>query len=145
MSNNELLVIVRLARDTIESIGRDVHAIRQLLDTTIWPLGDAVLTCAEDDLHGARQRRRVTPPYVDLQSLRSAVGWTLDQVCDAVNCVDANIGLTRGGLSAIEGGLRGVSAQTLRALEQAYGLNDGAITTTYEPRQRAATRQVVTS
>ncbi|WP_234935351.1 hypothetical protein [Mycolicibacterium austroafricanum] len=37
-------------------------------------------------------------------------------------------------MSAIETGVRGVSAELLRALEQAYELPPGSITTDYSPR-----------
>lgn len=58
-------------------------------------------------------------------------------MCDLVNeHSDEDRTFTKGALSAIETGLRGASAHTLRALEHAYGLQRGAIVTTYEPRRR---------
>lgn len=76
------------------------------------------------------QRASRTPPHVSLKSLRKAAGLTHEQVCRAVgDATDGRVTLTRGALSAIESGLRGASAPMLRALELAYGLDPGDITT----------------
>lgn len=45
---------------------------------------------------------------------------------------------TRGALSAIENGLRGISAELLEALNEAYGFPVGTITTDYIPRTSVA-------
>lgn len=44
---------------------------------------------------------------------------------------------TRGALSAIESGLRGISAELLDALNDVYGFSPGTITTDYVPRAGA--------
>lgn len=79
------------------------------------------------------QRPTRVPPHVALGDLRAASGKTLDQICDAASEVLGRR-LTRGALSAIEGGLRGPSRQVLSALEVAYGLRSGALVTDYRPR-----------
>jgi transcriptional regulator with XRE-family HTH domain len=79
------------------------------------------------------QRKRVTPPHVDLQSLRIAVGITLDELCDRIGETTGTTP-TRGAISAIENGHRGGSADLLAAIAIAYGLPPGAISTTYRPR-----------
>lgn len=43
----------------------------------------------------------------------------------------------RGTLSAIESGQRGASTEMLRAIEQAYALPAGMVTTDYKPRTSA--------
>lgn len=83
------------------------------------------------------QRQRLTPPHVSLGDLRAACGLTLEQVCTRFNEATGDT-LTRGGLSGIERGHRGVSKQTLAGLEIAYGLRPGSVDTTYEPRSRAS-------
>lgn len=81
------------------------------------------------------QRERVTPPHISLGDLRAACGLTLEQVCARFTEATGE-SLTRGGLSGIENGHRGVSQQTVDGLEVAYGLKPGSITTTYRPRER---------
>lgn len=83
----------------------------------------------------ASQRERRTPPHLSLGDLRAVSGKTLDQICEAVSEVTGKP-FTRGALSAIENGHRGASQQVLSALEIAYGLRPGALTTTYVPRNR---------
>jgi transcriptional regulator with XRE-family HTH domain len=83
----------------------------------------------------ASQRERKTPPHISLGDLRAVSGKTLDQICDAVSEVTSKP-FTRGALSAIENGHRGASQQVLTALEVAYGLRPGALTTNYLPRNR---------
>ncbi len=80
-----------------------------------------------------RQRKPKVPPHVSLKTLRLALKLTLDDIADRI---EENRGdrPTRGALSAAESGLRGVSAELLAALEEAYGLEPGMITTTYRPR-----------
>lgn len=96
----------------------------------------------------AQQRERRTPPHVSLQMLRLALkqhdpegGWDLDDVCERI---EANEGdrPARGTLSAIENGVRGVSTELLGALERAYGLPTGSITTAYTPRTTPATSDI---
>lgn len=82
-----------------------------------------------------KERAKVTPPHVSLWDLRAACGLTLDQVCDRM--AEAGHSISRGGLSGIEKGHRGASRQVLAALEDAYGLRAGAITTSFVPRSRA--------
>lgn len=81
----------------------------------------------------AAQRPRVEPPAVRLGDLRAALGLKLDTVLDRI---EEELGTrpTRGALSAIENGHRGASDAMLRALEIAYGLRAGALSTAYEPR-----------
>lgn len=82
-----------------------------------------------------QQRAAKTPPHVSLKALRKAAGLTHEQVCQAVaDATEGRTTLTRGGLSAIESGLRGASFDMLRALELAYGLDPGDIDTDYQPR-----------
>lgn len=79
-----------------------------------------------------------TPPHISLKALRSVSGKRLDDICDLVNEALGfpNPPFTRGALSAIEGGHRGASKRILTALEVAYGLGPGDLTTDYEPRAR---------
>ncbi len=72
---------------------------------------------------------------MSLGDLRSVSGKTLDEVCEAASEVLGKA-LTRGALSAIENGHRGASEPVLAALEVAYGLRSGALTTNYVPRNR---------
>ena len=81
------------------------------------------------------QRQPVAPPQLALNDLRAAIGLTLDQVCERF-VTETGQRLTRGALSAIESGLRGVSGDTLAGLEAAYGLRKGALVVTYEPKVR---------
>lgn len=83
----------------------------------------------------SNQRPKKNPPHVRLGDLRGAMGLTLDQVIERVS-EESDLHITRGALSGIENGHRGVSAPLLRALTAAYGLRPGAITTDYEPRER---------
>lgn len=88
----------------------------------------------------SNQRDRRTPPHISLRDLRLALkkhdpdsGWDLDDVCDRVEAITGDRP-ARGTMSAIENGVRGVSAELLSALEQAYKLPAGTITTDYTPR-----------
>ena len=83
------------------------------------------------------ERPRVVAPHVALGSLRTALGLTLDQVCERYQEATGET-ITRGALSAIENGIRGASVKVLGGLEVAYGLRPGEITTAYEPKVRAA-------
>ena len=81
------------------------------------------------------QRPRRTPPHISLGDLRVATSLTLDEVCRRVS-EETGRPFTRGALSGIENGHRGASPAVLRALEVAYGVRAGAITTDYIPRER---------
>lgn len=72
------------------------------------------------------ERDRKTPPSVTIRSLRTATGRTLEDVCKAFEEI-AGKPLTKGALSAIESGLRGVSPETAKFLALAYGLDEDAI------------------
>lgn len=74
-----------------------------------------------------------TPPHVSIKSLRKVSGITLDQLATRIEQITGDLP-TRGALSAVENGHRGASAELLRAIEMAYGLEAGAIDTTYRPR-----------
>lgn len=82
-----------------------------------------------------KQRTRKVPPHVSLGDLRAVSGKTLDQICALVT-EEMGRPFTRGALSAIENGHRGASRPVLTALEVAYGLRPGALTTDYTPRNR---------
>ena len=81
----------------------------------------------------SQQRRKTTPPHVSLKTLRVALGLTLHEVTLRVEEITGDRP-TKGALSAIENGHRGISAELLAALERAYNLEPGSITTTYKPR-----------
>lgn len=83
------------------------------------------------------KRAPVTPPHVTLSVLRAATGLTLDAVCARIKEECPELAPTRGALSAIERGIRGASDRMLRALEMAYGIPDGSLTTSYTPRNRS--------
>lgn len=89
----------------------------------------------------AAQREPKTPPHISVKALRVRLGWTLDYVGGLVH-EDTGDRPTKGALSAIENGHRGVSAELLGALERAYGLEPGTITTTYVPRNTPAPSEV---
>lgn len=82
-----------------------------------------------------QQRQKVEPPFVSLRDLRAALGLTLDQVAGRLE-EETERPYTRGAISAIENGHRGVSTQLLAALTAAYGLDPGAIKTTYTVKPR---------
>lgn len=84
-----------------------------------------------------RQRQPHTPPHVSLASLRNACGLTIDDVRNRV-AEESGEAPSRGTISAIENGHRGVSASMLISLARAYGLPDDAIVTDYEPRRLSA-------
>lgn len=81
----------------------------------------------------SEQRQKQTPPHVSLKTLRVALGLTLDEVAVRVEEVTGDKP-TKGALSGIENGHRGISAELLAALERALNLEPGSITTTYKPR-----------
>lgn len=95
-----------------------------------------------------RQRERRTPPHISLQTFRLALKrlapegrWDLDDICDLIEAAHGDRP-ARGTLSAIENGVRGASAQLLAALEEAYQLPAGSITTDYTPRATPAASEV---
>lgn len=87
----------------------------------------------------SQQRERRTPPHITLKQHRldlkqkTGEAWDLDDVCDRIEEITGDRP-ARGTLSAVENGVRGVSAELLAALEQAYDLPTGSITTDYTPR-----------
>lgn len=78
------------------------------------------------------KRERRLPPHVPLSALRTVAGWSLDnlakQLAEKTPCSPG-----RGTLCAIEKGDRGASLDLLHALETVYGLEDGTISTTWQP------------
>lgn len=96
----------------------------------------------------AAKQPKSTPPHVSLRSLRKATGLTLEQVAEAVADVltpqgGERVSVSRGTISAIETGTRGVSREMLAALEIAYGLDAGDIVTDYQPRSSRVHRSEV--
>lgn len=99
----------------------------------------------------SEQRERRTPPHISLRTLRLALKaydpdgeWDLDDVCERVEAVTGDRP-ARGTMSAIESGTRGVSAELKAALEQAYRLPAGSITTDYQPRNTPAVSEQVSA
>ncbi len=78
------------------------------------------------------QRGKVDPPSVSLADLRKSHRMTQGAVADQVAAI-TDEPFYSGSLSLIEGGHRGASATILRALEQVFGLAEGALVVTYEP------------
>lgn len=78
------------------------------------------------------QREKVKPPSIELADLRKSHRMTQDAVAQQVAAI-TDEPFYSGSLSLIEGGHRGASAGVLRALEQVFGLADGAIAVEYEP------------
>lgn len=81
-----------------------------------------------------RQRPKQTPPHASLRDIRNALGLTLDQVIERIQ-EETGRSYTRGAISAIENGHRGASTQALADITLALGLREGALVTTYQPRQ----------
>ena len=86
--------------------------------------------------------RPVTPPHVSLRVLRKAVGLTLEELGERIKAHAPEFTVSRGTLSAIESGSRGVSPLMLRAIEKAYGLEEGEITLDYLPYRAKAPEAV---
>lgn len=84
----------------------------------------------------ASQRPTKTPPHLSIGIFRKALKLTLEDVADRVEEITGDRP-TKGALSAIENGHRGVSAELLEALEKAYDIPAGSISTDYEPRAAA--------
>lgn len=81
-------------------------------------------------------RTERTPPHASLRVLRKVAGLSLEEVSVRIAKHFPEMEVSRGTLSAIETGSRGVSDLMLRALERAYGLDEGSLTTDYTPRGR---------
>lgn len=71
--------------------------------------------------------------YVPLSVLRVSLGVTIDTVIDRIG-EETGKCPSRGTISAIENCYRGASVQMPAAMDIAYGLPEGSITATYEPR-----------
>lgn len=87
------------------------------------------------------QRTKVSPPCIGLADLRKSHRMTQAAVADQVAAI-IDKDFYSGSLSLVEKGHRGASAEILRALEQVFGLADGALMVDYEPshdrRKKAA-------
>lgn len=81
----------------------------------------------------AEQRPPTTPPHVSLKTLRTALNLSLQEVAARIGDI-TGAEPSKGTLSAIETGKRGAGMTMLSALERAYGIEPGAISTTYRPR-----------
>lgn len=79
------------------------------------------------------QRPGVSPPSIGLADLRKSHRMTQKDVAEQVAAITDPEPFYSGSLSLIEGGHRGASSGVLRALEQVFGLAEGAITVDYEP------------
>lgn len=90
-------------------------------------------TIRTDTRTGAAKRPERTEPHIPLSALRAALGLTVETVLDRLQ-EETGKRPSRGTISAIENGHRGASVQMLAALEIAYGLPEGSITTSYAPR-----------
>lgn len=78
------------------------------------------------------QRDKVPPPSLSLADLRKSHRLTQGAVAEQVASI-IDEPFYSGSLSLIEGGHRGVSIAVLRALEQVFGLSEGALTVPYAP------------
>ncbi|MGZ4518927.1 MAG: helix-turn-helix domain-containing protein [Mycobacteriaceae bacterium] len=80
----------------------------------------------------SQQRPKVTPPQIGLADLRKSHKLTQANVAEQVAAIiDGEF--YSGSLSLIEKGHRGASAEVLRALEQVFGLAEGAVAVDYTP------------
>lgn len=87
-----------------------------------------------------QKQKPVTPPHVSLGTLRKVAGLTIAQLIIRIETATGNT-YSRGAVSAMESGIRGVSVQFITDLAAAYGVDRSAITTTYLPRVRSRLRQ----
>ena len=78
------------------------------------------------------QRPKVAPPLIPLAAHRASHGLSQTDVCKIVSAL-TNKSFTKGALSAIEGGHRGASAETLAALEVALRFPPGTLVVSYAP------------
>lgn len=81
----------------------------------------------------AENRQPKTPPHISLKTLREALNLSLQEVAHRVADITGSEP-SKGTLSAIENGQRGAGLTMLAALERAYNITPGTITTTYKPR-----------
>jgi transcriptional regulator with XRE-family HTH domain len=79
-----------------------------------------------------QQRQKVTPPHVGLADLRKSHRLTQAGVAQQIEAITGEP-FYSGSLSLIEGGHRGASEPVLRALEQIFGIELGAMRTDYTP------------
>lgn len=79
------------------------------------------------------QRPNRVPPHAPLAALRHVAGITLDELAELIEQQTGDRP-SRGALSAIERGHRGVSAELLGAIEAAYRLPSGTLAVDYVPR-----------
>lgn len=82
----------------------------------------------------AKQRKKVTPPHVGLQALRTAVGITIDDLIERILDI-TGVEYTRGAISAVENGIRGASIDLIEGIAAAYGIDPSTIDTAYVPRR----------
>jgi transcriptional regulator with XRE-family HTH domain len=85
------------------------------------------------------QRELKLPPRVPIKYIRLAANLSLDAVIARIRQKTGRT-YSRGSISAIENGHRGASAEILRALELAYSLPLGTISTDYVPRAQRMRR-----
>lgn len=80
---------------------------------------------------------------VELRDLRLRKGWTLEEAVRELSELRRGLGdpdvpaVTRGSLSSLESGRRGMSAQMKGLIEQAYGLEPDSLALEYRPRRRS--------
>ena len=79
------------------------------------------------------RRGAKVPPRVPIKYIRLAANLSIDAVIARIHQQTGRT-YSRGSISAIENGHRGASSEVLRALELAYRLPLGSITTEYVPR-----------
>lgn len=79
------------------------------------------------------QREAKVPPHVPIKYVRIAAKLAIDDVIERI-FEETGRRYTRGAISAIENGHRGASTEVLEALEIAYELPVGSISTSYVPR-----------
>ena len=87
--------------------------------------------------HYPQPRPMKTSPHLPLKALRERLGYTQDDVCTGINEFMPEAAVTRGTISAIESGAKGVSSAMLEALDHALGLPKGTLTVDYVPRGRS--------
>lgn len=86
--------------------------------------------------YNGSRRTKVNPPHVPIRALRIVLGIPLDTLAAEIEKI-TGVKPSRGTLSAIESGNRGASTEMLHAIERAYGLEPGMVTTNYQPRAAA--------
>lgn len=88
------------------------------------------------------QRELKVPPHVPIKYIRLAAKLSIDDVIAKIE-TETGRRYTRGSISAIENGHRGASFEILEALEAAYSLPVGAISTNYAPQAPRTKKQQV--